>query len=275
MWAIAIKDMRAIGNSVQVWLPMLIVPVIMCVLLPGGLILGVRHFGVEGMDNVGSLGSLDKMLAALPPSSLKAALDALASPEQKLLYFALNYMFVPFFLLIPLMLSSVITANSFAVEKERKTLESLLFSPIDIPSLFLGKVLSAFVPSMLVTWLCTFLYGLVVDILAYPIYRRLIFPTTNWIVLIFWAVPAVSLVAVFINVIISAKVKGFQEAYQLGGLLVLPVLGLIMGQAMGALIIDVRLLGWIGALVWVLDFGLLRFIVRHFDRNKLFESQVS
>ena len=275
LWAIATKDMRAIRNSIQVWLPMLILPIIMCAVLPSGLILGVRYYGVEGMGNLGDLKSLGKMLENLPTGSLGRALAALNSPEQQVLYLLVNYFFVPLFLLIPLMLSSTITANSFASEKERKTLESLLFSPIDIPTLFAGKVLSAFIPAMAISLLCFLIYGIVVNTLAYPLFAKLIFPTTNWIVLMLWTIPSIALFAVFVNVIVSARVKGFQEAYQMGGLVVLPILALILSQAIGALVVDAWLLWWGGLVILAVDIALLRFIRTHFHRDKLFESQVS
>ncbi len=275
LWAIATKDMRAIRNSIQVWLPMLILPLVMCVVLPSGLILGVRYYGLEGMGNLGDLKSLGKMLENLPAGSLGRALTALDSPEQQVLYLLVNYFFVPLFLLIPLMLSSTITANSFAAEKERKTLESLLFSPIDIPTLFVGKVLSAFIPAMAISLFCFLVYGVVVNTMVYPLFGKFIFPTTNWIVLILWTIPSIALFAVFINVIVSAKVKGFQEAYQMGGLVVLPLLALILSQAIGALVVDAWLLWWGGMVILAVDLALLRFIRRHFYRDKLFESQVS
>ena len=266
MWAIAAKDIRAIRNSIQVWLPMLIVPLIMGAVMPAGLILGVRYSGA---------GDFAKMLESLPTDALGAAITALDSLDQQVVYLIVNYFCVPLFLLIPLMLSSTITANSFAAEKERKTLESLLFSPVDIPTLFVGKVLSAFLPAMAISLLCFVLYGVVVNVLAYPLFERLIFPTINWVIIILWTIPSIALFGIFINVIISARVKGFQEAYQMGGLVVLPVIALVLGQALGAIAVDVRLLLWGGLVVFAIDVALLRFIRSSFDRNQLFESQVS
>ncbi len=69
--------------------------------------------------------------------------------------------------------------------------------------------------------------------------------------------------------------KGFQEAYQMGGLVVLPILALILSQAVGALLVDAWLLWWGGLVILAVDIALLRFIGRHFHRDKLFESQVS
>ncbi len=275
MWAIAIKDMKTIRSSIQVWLPMIIVPVFMCALLPAGLIYAVMHFGVEGMGSVGNMDFLLEIINNLPPGSLRDTLLTLRTPEKQVLYFALNHLFVPLFLIIPLMLSSVITANSFAVEKERGTLETLLFSPIEIRTLFAGKVLSAFIPGIIVTFICGLLYGTIVNVLTYPLFENLIFPTAHWLVLLLWTVPAIILFVIFINVIISAKVKGFQEAYQLSGVLVLPALALILSQALGIIVLDVRWLFWGGVLLLALALGLLKFISAHFDRNKLFENQVS
>ena len=60
-----------------------------------------------------------------------------------------------------------------------------------------------------------------------------------------------------------------------GGFVVLPVIALVLGLALGAIAVDVRLLLWGGLVVFAIDVALLRFIRGHFDQNQLFESQVS
>lgn len=92
--------------------------------------------------------------------------------------------------------------------------------------------------------------------------------------MIVWVIPASSLFAIFLNVVISAKVKGFQEAYQLGAMIVLPVLALFFSQLTGVLFLETSLLLWIGAAFFLIDYFMLKVISRAFDRNKLFESQV-
>jgi len=64
----------------------------------------------------------------------------------------IGYLFAPFFLIMPLMFSTVIAAESFAGERERKTIEALLYTPATDTELFLGKVLAAFTPAVLITW---------------------------------------------------------------------------------------------------------------------------
>jgi ABC-type Na+ efflux pump permease subunit len=269
--AIAKKDITSITSSVQLFLPIIVVPLIILILVPGGLLIAARYVDVTETTN---MGPILKLLDGLPAGNLKTALDSFTDINQKMLFLFLNYFFAPLFLLIPLMAASIVSANSFAGEKERRTLESLLFAPVDIFSLFLGKVLAAFALSMVMAVVGFILYGLVVNGLGYAIFHRLIFPEPNWWVLIFFVAPSFSFLAILFNVIVSAKVKGFQEANQMSVFVILPVLALVISQITGALLISSKVLWVIGIVTLLLSVFVLRQIVKHFDRNKLFESQI-
>lgn len=269
--AIVKKDIMAVSGNIQIWLPMLLIPIIFSLILPGVLVIPAHFYDLRA---VGNIEPLLKVFDRLPPGDLREAILSLETLNQKVIYFIVNYFFAPFFLLIPLMVASVIGANSFAGEKERKTMESLLFAPIKVESLFWAKILSAFLPAVALSLLCSLLYGTVVNIAAYPLFGEVIFPQKNWLVLIFWVAPALSLGAVFLNVFISAKVKGFQEAYQLGGLVILPILALLIGQLTGALLLSATFLWCLGAGLWLIDLILIKKVGGYFNRNKLFESQV-
>lgn len=271
LWAITLKDMQAIRSSTQIWLPMVVVPLIFTILFPA-LLIGMARYGSP--QDFGNLDQVVRLLDKLPQGALREAIFAWNTPMQRLLYFGVNYFFAPLFLMIPLMASSIISANSFAGEKEAQTLESLLFAPIDIESLFMGKLLAAFIPALALTFGCAVIYGTVVNLGAAPVFGKWIFPSANWVVLILWVTPALSLMAIFFTVRVSAKVRSFQEAYQLGGLVILPVLGLLFSQMAGVLFLDVKVLFWIGAGILVLDGILIKIIRRYLNRNQLFESQV-
>lgn len=269
--AIIRKDIMAISSNIQIWLPMLLIPIIFSLILPCVLIIPAHFYDLSAMGNIESV---LKLFEQLPPGELREMIFSLDTVNKKLIYFTVNYLFAPFFLIIPLMAASVIGASSFAGEKERKTMESLLFAPVAIPSLFWAKILSAFLPAVVLTILCSLLYGTVVNLTAYPLFGGIIFPKKNWLILLFWVTPALSLGAVFINVFISAKVRGFQEAYQLGALVILPVLALIVGQITGALLMSNYFLWSLGAGLWLLDLVFIKRVGRYFNRNKLFESLV-
>lgn len=271
VWAITRKDLRAIFANLQVWLPMMIVPLILGVVMPFLMVWAIGHFGLEGMNNAKSMLSL---LEKIPSSVLKRALDAMPTQVHQVVYLMANYMLAPFFLIIPLMTSSVITADSFAGEKERGTLESLLFSPTDLRSLLLGKVLAAFLPSVGLSMVTVALSALFVNWAGWPLFHQFFFPQLNWVPLILLVIPMVSLTTILINIVISAKVATFQAAYQMGGFLVLPVIALLFGQVSGMLLLDTVILALIGVVLGLLNIGLFWLILRALDRSRLFESQV-
>ncbi|WP_336759507.1 ABC transporter permease subunit [Paenibacillus sp. USHLN196] len=269
--ALVRKDIRSVTASVQLWLPMLIVPLIIGIIMPSALLWAASRMELRSLGNISFLlESLD----TLTHSGQIPQLASMPTDNHRIVYYLAMYMFAPLFLIIPVMASSILTANSFAGEKERKTLEGLLFAPISMDTLFKGKVLAALIPSILLSWVTFLIYGLIANILMYPMFGTLMFPNLNWMILVLWVVPACSLMVILLNVLISAKVRGFQEAYQLGGLVVLPLIALVAGQASGMLLIGPWMLLMIGAVLMLISVVLLRFVTLWNSRQQLAESQI-
>ncbi|WP_216828309.1 ABC transporter permease subunit [Alkalihalobacterium elongatum] len=271
MWSIATKDMKAISSNIQIWLPMLIVPIILGVVLPSALLISARFFDLAA---IGNTDTIVNVIQDLPEGTLKEVLGELPSLNHQLIYFFMLYGFTPFFMIIPAMASSVISANSFVGEKERKTLESLLFAPISMKTIFIGKILSAFIPAVLITFITAILYGIVTNLVAYPMFEKIIFPTWEWIILIVWITPLLSILVILFNVIISAKVKGYQEAYQLGSIIVLPIVVLVVSQLTGLLFLSNAVLIIIGFVLLILNVILIQFAAKWNDRFQLSEQQI-
>ncbi|MDD1776219.1 MAG: ABC transporter permease subunit [Candidatus Methanomethylicus sp.] len=222
------KDWREISRNMQVLGPMLVVPLLFAVVLPAIIFLSPSLMNVP-MSQFGNLGSIFESL----PADLKALISTMTVQQSMIYVFGL-YFFAPFFLIIPLMASSVLAADSFAGEKDRKTLEALLATPLTNRELMLGKILVSFIPSMLVTLLAFTLYCAVVDIASFGTFGGiLLLPNALWLALIFGVTPTVALAAIGITVIVSSRVKGFREAQQLSAILVFPILGLIFAQIGG------------------------------------------
>ncbi|MDT9721277.1 ABC transporter permease subunit [Paenibacillus sp. ClWae2A] len=269
--ALVRKDIRSVTASIQLWLPMLIVPLIIGIIMPSALLWAASRMELRSLGNISFLlESLD----ALTHGGQIPQLASMPTDNHRIVYYLAMYMFAPLFLIIPVMASSILTANSFAGEKERKTLEGLLFAPISMHTLFKGKVLAALIPSILLSWVTFLIYGIIANILMYPMFGTLMFPNLNWIILVVWVVPACSLMVILLNVLISAKVRGFQEAYQLGGLIVLPLIALVAGQASGMLLIGPWMLLMIGAVLMLISVVLLRFVTLWNSRQQLAESQI-
>lgn len=263
IWTIAHKDLKVVSQSKGVLLPLIIVP-----LMFFGLVPGLAAFVPALGEMPGSeLDDLKPFLENMPPS-FQAELAGYDELQLVVVLF-LVYLLAPMFLIVPLMVASVISADSFAGEKDRKTLEALLYTPTTDLELFVAKVLAAWLPAMAVSLVGFVLYGTVANVAAWPVMGRLFFPTAMWILLIVWVAPAVAGLGLGVMVLVSSRVSGFQEAYQLGGAVVIPILLLVVGQAAGVLYLSIGTALLIGLVVWIVDAVLLWFGVRTFARGEI------
>ena len=218
------KDWREIKRNKEVILPIIVLPFIFSIVLP----FIISMIPAEQSD----IGGLALLLANLPDYA-RTELQGMTN-SQVIKYVMLVYFLAPFLLIIPIMASSVIAADSFAGEKERKTIEALLATPISDSELFLGKVLVSFIPSMMVTVLAFAVYSAVVDVSMFTATGgRLLLPNMNWALTIFLLSPALAMASISLTVMVSARVRGFREAQQISAVLLLPILGLVFSQITG------------------------------------------
>ena len=110
---------------------------------------------------------------------------------------------------------------------------------------------------------------MVANLAAWPVMGGIFFPNAMWLVLAFWVAPAVAGLGLGVTVLVSARAQGFQDAYQLGAVVVLPILLLIIAQAMGVMYFSLVLVLLLGLLFWLIDAVLLWFGRRTFRRSKL------
>lgn len=264
--AIIKKDLLEVSRNRTAWVPVVIIPLVFFVFLPALFLLLPRLSFFQSTTMPTNLDP-GQVLSVLP-EEVKARFAGL-SVDQLIPFAILGYFFAPMFLVMPLMVSSIVAAESFAGEKERKTLEGLLYSPTTDAELFTGKALAALLPAVGFSLLSFVLYTVVTNTLGYPIMGRIWFPLPGWWPLIFWITPAVAFLGVLVTVLVSARVATFMEAYQSGGMLVLLVLGLVVGQATGIIYLGVLSGMVIGTILWLVDWLLLRFCLRLFSRKVL------
>ena len=217
---------------------------------------------------------VNKVVHGLKDTKSGESIASLPSIKHQIIVVTVNYLLGSIFLLIPTINAMMIALHSFVGEKEKRTMETLLFSPITVKELFIGKVLAAFIPSIIITWVSFFLFGFITVSMTYNMFGYFIFPNANWLTLMFWVTPMITIFTILVNVFISARAKGFQEAQQLGGILILPIMVLFIGQATGFLVIKPFLLAVIGVIILILNFILLKMMTKYNDRNILFEKQI-
>ncbi|MBZ0282123.1 MAG: ABC transporter permease subunit [Anaerolineae bacterium] len=264
--AIALKDLREVRQNGMAWKPMLILPLIFCVIMPLIFLIGPQIAGqsAEEMFQDEDISQFFDMM----PEAVKATAAGM-DEQQTFTLFLLAFLLAPLFLIMPIMTASVIGSDSFVGEKERKTMEALLYTPATERELFTGKMLASVVPAVLLTWGGFIVYTLVLNIAGGPIMGRIWFPTPAWWPLILWVTPAVATMGMAAAVLISARVNTFIEAYQTTGLLVLPVILLVIGQIGGVVYLSVEIVLLVGLVIWLIDAALLWFGLRNFHRTAL------
>jgi ABC-type Na+ efflux pump permease subunit len=261
--AIVRKDLKVVFQNKGVMIPLIVVPVVIMLVLPSATAL-IPLFG----DDLGSAFEEFAPLMEGMPAGLQAELAGY-NEAQTLVVLILVYILAPMYLILPLMVASVIAADSFAGEKERKTLEALLYTPTTDGELFLSKLLAAWLPALGVAWMAFALYAVVANLAAWPTMGRVFFPNLMWIVLALWVAPGVAGVGLGVTVLISSRAQGFQDAYQLGAIVVLPIVLMVIGQAMGVLYFSTWLVLLLGLLFWLITAALLWIGARTFQRQEL------
>ena len=158
IFAIIKKDVSSIAQNAQMWLPMVVVPLVFIIIIPLVITLVGRNVN---FSDINQSAQVEQYLLNIPLPELKNELAQFPELMQKGVYIFSNYIFAPMFLIVPVMVSAIISANSFAGEKEKKTLESLLYTPVSEKELFFSKTAAAFLPAIAIAAAGFVLYGAV------------------------------------------------------------------------------------------------------------------
>lgn len=261
--AVVRRDLRIVRGSKPVIIPMIIVPVVLLVVMPAAVVWSAR-IGAGGIE----VTDLESLLAVVPDD---LADRVVADPTAGIIEIAVVYVLSPMLLIVPLMIASVIAADAIAGERERKTLEGLLLTPLTDRELFAAKLLGAWLPALVVGVLGGVVYALMADVTAAGAVDGLLFPNAVWAALVLWVGPAVAAVSLGATVLVSARVRTVQEAFQIAGIVVLPVVALVVGQAGGLLVLSPALLMVTGAVAWGVAAVVLRAGARAVSRTRLGE----
>lgn len=173
------------------------------------------------------------------------------------------------YLIMPVFVPILVSSFAIAGEKERRTLEPLLASPVTGLELLIGKSLASLVPALVI---CVAAFGLLcvtVNIAAMPMHAGMVLPTFMWTFGVFVIAPMFAFFGNGVAVMISARVGDSRLAQQLSGMTVLPLVGLAAGQFGGFLKAGFVYYLVLALFVLLLDIALLVVATRMFDRERL------
>jgi ABC-2 type transport system permease protein len=258
--AVIRKDWLEVARNKQAILPLLLVPLIFVVVIPSAVIL-LGGSPVLVSSVTGLQGFLDQLPEGLLPAGYSEA--------QTLVYAVVVFFMAPFFLWIPVMVASITASSCFVGEKERRTIEGLLYTPVTDRELVLAKVLASVVPAVALTWVSFVVYTVLVNVLGRSLFSGVFFPTGTWLVLVGVLVPLVAFLATSLIVAVSSRSSSVQGAQGAAVLVVLPLVGLAVAQSSGLLLFDTAVALGVAVVLALLDLVAFLVVARRFSRERI------
>ncbi len=174
---------------------------------------------------------------------------------------------IPFLLLVvgffPMSFSLVIALETFVGEKERKSLEPLLATPLTNMQLYVGKMLAAVVPPLIASYLgiAVYLVGLAVTVQWYApptlLIQTIVITTVQGVVMVSGAV------------VISSQTTSVRASNLLASFIIVPMALLIQTEAVALFFANYTGLWWVILGLSVTAVILLRMGIHLFNREEL------
>jgi ABC-2 type transport system permease protein len=215
---------------------------------------------------MGSAEDIGNITDELPSqfANLCAGLDAADCSQ----YFMVSQ-FMLLFMIMPLAIPVTFASYSIVGEKTTRTLEPVLATPVKTMELLAGKALAAVLPAVIATWggFLIFVLGVLLLPVGSGVVDRIVDPL--WLLAIFVVGPLLSVASVSVAVMVSSRANDPRVAEQLSMLVIIPLLGLFLGQVMGLIFIDETLILWMAVALVVIDAGLIFFASQLFQRETI------
>lgn len=173
-----------------------------------------------------------------------------------------------YFLLLPLIIPLSIAVYAIVGEKEQRSLEPLLATPLTDLELFGGKVLSAALPGVVISW---FFFGVFLGIASFLVTPEFVGTVLSppWFLAIFLLSPLVALFTVTVSMAISSKMSDTRAAYQLSSFAVLPAVVPIFVFGLREALLSLGMIALEAGIVAVVDLGMIILAARIFQREQI------
>jgi ABC-2 type transport system permease protein len=175
---------------------------------------------------------------------------------------------MPIFLLYPPGITNAIATDSFAGEKERKTIETLLLLPCSNSTLVISKVLVSIFPAFLVLFGGFLSLGIVSNISIGSHGIMIIFNEIEWYMLIFIAAPLFIMVNALCGILASIIARSVKSAQNLSNIPLIPMLFAMMSIAINNIVLTSNVLFMFSGICVLFDIGAAWLCIRFMDRER-------
>ncbi len=206
-WKILAKDWKEMRHNRQLFLTVLLFPLIIAIGLP--------------LMLIGTL-----LADGVPQTEIYVIFQMEIGSMMKLQ-----------FLLIPVMVCAMIAGDSLAGEKERKTAETLVVLPVNAKEIFVGKMFAALIPAVLYSVIGFVIMGVLSNLFVLNAIEAGA-PLIIFADLAFWATafvlsPIFVLVMVQVVVMISARLSTAKSAQQVSMVFAVPIFAIMFTSFTG------------------------------------------
>jgi ABC-2 type transport system permease protein len=250
------KEFDEIMKNKMVLATILLMPLLFAIVIPAAMLVPV-------MMSPDELGGNDtaQMISLVP------GVEDMTTQEGFIVFMVKALL--PFFMMLPAILPTIISSYSIVGEKKNRTLEPLLAAPIATEDIMAGKALAALIPALVATWVSAAIFAVMVYVLTNNIVHRILVPDTTWLLGLFVLGPLVAFLGVMFTVVISSRANDPRTAQQVSVIFILPIMAIFMGQMFGLFLINESIILGVCVVALVADFAILKIGSELFEREKI------
>jgi ABC-2 type transport system permease protein len=227
------KELREFRASPSAVIPVVLL-IVVCTLLPFVLVYLLPHLTGASLTSDRMMQDALNVARARMPGL--AGMDADTAAEAFLLQ-----QFLLLFLILPIVGAVSLAAYSVVGEKQGRTLEPLLTTPLTTSELLVAKALASFLPALAAEAAGIGIYLAGIWLLGSPDVLRSLF-TVRSAILVLILGPAAALAALQATIAVSSRVTDPRSAQQVAVMLVLPLILMLVGQVAGTIFLTT---GWL------------------------------
>jgi len=225
------KDFDDIIKTKYIAASLIALPILMIIIVPLSFLLPMM------LDPTGFQSGDMAFLSNFPLTSNWSSLDEF---QQSFVFFVeiANI----FYVMIPFILPTIIAADSFSGEKDRGTVEALVAAPITDSELYIGKVASAVIPTVGMTWLFCIPQIFMINVFSIKVLGYYYLPNLQYLIIVVLLTPAVTLLMTNVMIWASTRTNTARDSQQMGSLIALPLMFLVINFSTLALVISETIL---------------------------------
>jgi ABC-2 type transport system permease protein len=207
---------------------------ILSLVLPFGIAVAIPFFTGQELGSDADLVKVSVVVGAHEP----------LTPTARVQLF-LFQQFLMLFLMTPITGAMALAAHAVVGEKQARTLEPLLATPITTGELLVAKVLGALLPTLAISLAGLGLYLAGIVAMAAPGVAAAMF-SARTVMLVVVVGPAAALVSLQSAIIISSRVNDARTAQQFGVLIIIPLAAVLVAQFTGSFWLSATTLALVG-----------------------------